>query len=85
MLVYFLISAILLAGLLNAPWWFWLVGAAGLAFLSLTDPHELRLHAAGAGRSAALLPGSLLGVSAGCLASAATFAAGRALLWALPL
>ena len=82
MLAALLIPAILLAGIAGGPWWFWLLGGAALAALSITDPRRAP-SVAGTGVSALLLPAPLLSLSMGCLLSAATFAAGRILAWAL--
>jgi hypothetical protein len=80
MLTSFLIVASIGAGFAQAPWWFWLVGGAALAFLSLTDPFKLRPAYAPLGT---LLLSNLVSLSTGCLASAAAFATGRIIWWTL--
>lgn len=87
MLVTLSILASLLAGLAKAPWWFWLAGGGTLAVLRFTDSRRLRPHYADMGTIEALplLLSDLRTVSAGCLVSAAAFAAGTALSWMLPV
>jgi hypothetical protein len=82
MLGAFLLSAILLAGFGNGPWWAWVVGGAALAVLSLTDPERLTPRALGI--SGAFLAQSLFSVARGWLASAGAFAVGRLLWLAIP-
>jgi hypothetical protein len=79
--------ASLFGGLAKGPWWFWLVGGGAIAILSVTDPTRQRAPDTdffGAGTLSPLI-GDLKTVSAGWLASAAAFAAGSVLSWALPL
>jgi hypothetical protein len=84
MLGAFLLSAILLAGFGNGPWWAWVVGGAALAVLSLTDPERLTPRAALLGASGAFLAQGFFSVARGWLASAGAFAVGRLLWLAIP-
>jgi hypothetical protein len=81
------IAVSLLAGLFKGPWWFWLVGGATLAALSITSPDRVRASYAEASAVEAvpLLMSDLKAVSTGCALSAAAFAAGSIMSWALPI
>ncbi len=77
----------LLAGIVKGPWWFWLVGGATLAVLSITAPDRLRPGYADMSTIEALplLLDDLKTVSTGCAMAAAAFAVGCAISWSLPL
>jgi hypothetical protein len=83
MLVSFLIAASVGAGFAQAPWWFWLVGGAALAFLSLTDPLKLRPAYAALGQTGTLALHAVFSLTLSYVASAGAFAFGRMLWWAL--
>jgi hypothetical protein len=77
----------LLAGLLKAPWWFWIVGGATLALLDITSPERLRPSYTDMSTLEAmpLLWSDLKAVSAGCVAAAVAFSAGSIMSWTLPI
>ena len=87
MLAALTLLASLLGGLAKGPWWFWLVGGAALAILSVTDPTRPYMSDAEVigSSTASLLWSDFKVVSAGWLASAGSFAAGSVLSWSLPL
>jgi hypothetical protein len=84
MLGAFLLAAILVAGFGNGPWWAWVVGGTALAILSLTDPERLTPRFAVLGPGGAWLAQGLFSVASGWFTSAAAFATGRLLWWAMP-
>jgi hypothetical protein len=81
MLASLLILASIGAGFAQAPWWFWPVGGAALAVLSLTDPFKLRPVYTPLGDAGTLAFHSIVSLTTGCLASAGAFALGRVLWW----
>jgi hypothetical protein len=86
LLVTLSLTATLLGGLAGTPWWFWLIGAAGLTLLLATDPGRSRAgypDVRGAGNVLLLLD-DLKMLSKACLMSAAAFASGSFLSAALP-
>ena len=87
MLVALTCLASLVAGVARSPWWFWLIGGATLALLSVTDPHRLRPRYAEMATMDALplLLHDLRAVSAAFLVSALAFACGSLISWMLPV
>jgi hypothetical protein len=81
------LAAMISGGLVRAPWWFWLIGAASLALLLATDPQRLRPSYAEAHGldSVFLLLADLRTVSLASAMAAAAFAIGSAVSLALPL
>lgn len=85
------ILASFVAGLVGAPWWFWIVGGATLALLATTDPRRLRVSYADL-RGLATLPllmGDVKVFMRECAVSALAFGTGSALssllvAWAMP-
>ncbi len=78
MLASLLIAASFVAGLVKAPWWFWLLSGITLAVLKATDPSRLRASYAEVKgfNTLPLLAGDLRLTLWGCAASAAAFACG---------
>ncbi len=81
MLSALLVVASLIAGLVKAPWWFWLLAGVTMALISATDPKRLRVSNAEVRGLEALplLLDDLKLVTRGFLISALAFAAGSSL------
>jgi len=79
MLAHLAILAAVGAGFANAPWWFWLVAAAALAVLAVTDPDKVHPRYADGGSAELLLVSGVYSFTAGCLVAAGAFAGGRVL------
>lgn len=76
MLALMLISASFVAGLVKAPWWFWVLGGITLAVLAATDPRRVRVSYAEIRGFNTLLLADLRLVARQCVYSAAAFACG---------
>ncbi|MDX2204854.1 MAG: hypothetical protein NW223_19045 [Hyphomicrobiaceae bacterium] len=76
MLIAMLVAASFVAGLVKAPWWFWLVAGVTLAVCSATDPSRARVSYAEVRGFNTMLFSDLRLLARGCLATAAAFAAG---------
>lgn len=81
MLSALLVVASLIAGLVKAPWWFWVLAGVTMALISATDPARLRVSNAEV-RGLEALPHfveDLKLVTRGFFVSALAFAAGSSL------
>ncbi|RTL72681.1 MAG: hypothetical protein EKK41_03465 [Hyphomicrobiales bacterium] len=79
MLAVLLITASFVAGLVKAPWWFWLLAGVTLTVLSATDPSRARMSYAEVRGFNTMLFSDLGLLVRSCLFAAAAFAGG---MWA---
>jgi hypothetical protein len=81
MLSAMLVVASVCAGMVRAPWWFWLLSGVTIAIVAATEPSRLRVSTAEV-RGLAALPlvfEDLKLAVRGCVFSAVAFAAGSGL------
>jgi hypothetical protein len=81
MLSVMLVVASLVAGLVKAPWWFWLLSGVTMAIVTATEPERFRVSTADV-RGFAALPivlGDLKLAARGCVLSAMAFGTGSGL------
>lgn len=71
-----LIAASFVAGLVKAPWWFWLLAGVTLAVLAATDPSRARVSYAEVRGFNTMLFADLRLLARGCAFAAAAFAGG---------
>lgn len=76
MLAVLLIAASFVAGLVKAPWWFWLLAGVTLAVCSATDPDRTRVSYAEVRGFNTMLFADLRLFARGCFYAAAAFAGG---------
>jgi hypothetical protein len=76
MLALLLIAASFVAGLVKAPWWFWLLAGVTLAVLTATDPSRARMSYAEVRGFNTMLFSDLGLLARSCLLAAAAFAGG---------